>query len=475
MNQHTAPLAEALAQQILNEYIPFDVPGHKGRLQELRDYYGQRCVLLDKNSRGSIDYLCQPRSVIREAEQLAAAAFGARDAFFMVGGTTSSVQAMIMAACNPGDKIILPRNVHFSVINAVILAGAIPVYIEPAVHPKLGIALGVQMDDVALCIQQNRDAKAIFVNNPTYYGICSNLEGITRMAHAHQMLVLADEAHGTHFYFNHKLPRAAMHCGVDLSAISMHKTGGSLTQSSILLSNGALDREIINNTINLMRTTSASYLLLSSLDLARRNLALQGGPLLDMVLLNATQARDQINTIGGYYAFSSEIVDGDAVANFDQTKLSIHTSEIGLSGIEVYALLRDEYHIQIEFGDMRNILALCSLGDRCEDLELLADALRKIKKRHRPHGLNCPVYEYVTPDIVFAPREAFYAPKQRLHISQCANRICADFVMSYPPGIPLLAPGERITRNIIDHILFAAEKGCSISGLMENSTLLVIQ
>ena len=233
MNQQLTPLADALLEQARQDTVAFDVPGHKGNLAPLAEYFGQECLLLDKNSRASIDYLCHPTSVIREAQALAAEAFGAKHAFFMIGGTTSSVQAMVMSACAPGEKIILPRNVHYSVINAVILAGAVPVYIAPQVHPHIGISLGMCFDDVRECIKNNADARAILVNNPTYYGICSNMREIVSLAHEHGMLVLADEAHGTHFYFCDNLPVPAMRCGADLSAVSMHKTGGSLTQSSL--------------------------------------------------------------------------------------------------------------------------------------------------------------------------------------------------------------------------------------------------
>ena len=264
MNQFSAPLADALLKNANDGYISFDVPGHKQNLSPLSEYFGDTCLKLDLNSRKSIDYLCQPRGVIREAERLAAEAFGAKRAFFMVGGTTASVQAMVMSACAPGDKIILPRNVHYSVINAVIIAGAIPVYINPSVHPRLGISLGMRCCDVEKCIEENEDARAIFLNNPTYYGICSDIEKIINIAHSHGIKVLVDEAHGTHFYFSDKLPRAAMHCSADMAAVSMHKTGGSLTQSSILLSADTIDPTHVNNIINLVRTTSASYLLMAT-------------------------------------------------------------------------------------------------------------------------------------------------------------------------------------------------------------------
>ena len=236
-SQDRAPILEALEKMKRARLVPFDVPGHKrGRGNpELTEFLGEQCLSVDVNSMKMLDNLCHPVSVIRDAEALAADAFGATHAFFMVGGTTSAVQAMVLTACKRGDKIIMPRNVHRSAINAMILCGALPVYVNPQMDSMLGISLGMSVADVEKAILENPDAKAVFVNNPTYYGICSDIKSIVKLAHDHNMLVLADEAHGSHLYFSDRLPVAAMHAGADMAAISMHKSGGSLTQSSMLL------------------------------------------------------------------------------------------------------------------------------------------------------------------------------------------------------------------------------------------------
>lgn len=276
--QKKAPLYEALENFRKKRIVPFDVPGHKrGRGNpELVELLGEKCVGIDVNSMKPLDDLCHPSSVIREAEALAADAFGAAHAFFMVGGTTSAVQSMILSVCKEGDKIIMPRNVHKSVINALILNGAIPVYVNPEVDQKLGIALGMEPQKLLQAVEDNPDAVAVLVNNPTYYGICSDMRSIVDIAHSHGMKVLADEAHGTHFSFHNDLPVSAMAAGADMSAVSMHKSGGSLTQSSILLLSKSMNDDYVRQIINLTQTTSASYLLMSSLDISRRNLALNG-------------------------------------------------------------------------------------------------------------------------------------------------------------------------------------------------------
>jgi arginine/lysine/ornithine decarboxylase len=322
----------------------------------------------------------------------------------------------------------------------------------------------MEIDKLKETIEQNPDAKAVLVNNPTYYGICSDIKSIVRLAHDADMLVLADEAHGTHLYFNENLPASAMEAGADMAAVSMHKSGGSLTQSSLLLLSDRVNRGYIEQIINLTQTTSASYLLISSLDISRRNLALRGRESFEKVAQMAEYARDEINSIGGYYAYGKDLVNGSSIFDYDVTKLSVYTRDIGLTGIEVYDLLRDEYDIQIEFGDIGNILAYISIGDRIQDIERLVGALEDIKRLYKRPVSGLHNAEYITPIVTATPQKAFYSDKELVPIKECAGRICGEFVMCYPPGIPILSPGEMITDEIIDYILFSEEKGCSIQG-----------
>ena len=471
--QQAAPIYEALKNHKRDRIVHLDVPGHKGGRgnKELRDFLGENCLRVDVNSMKSLDNLCHPISVIREAEMLAAQAFGAAHAFFIVGGTTASVQAMIMAACKAGDKIIMPRNVHRSAINALVVCGAIPIYVNPGVHHGLGIPLGMSLHDLEKTMQAHPDAKAVLVNNPTYYGVCSNMRGIVEMAHRRNMLVLADEAHGTHFYFGDGLPLPALSAGADMAAVSAHKTGGSLTQSSFLLCGAGVSSGYVRQIINLTQTTSASYLLLSSLDLARKNLSLRGKEMFARTLELAEYGRAEIGEIGGYNAFSSEIIDGDTVFDFDRTKLSVHTRDIGLAGVEVYDILRDEYDIQIEFGDIGNILAIVSPGDRNLEIERFVSALSEIKRLYARDKAGLLSYEYVSPLVALAPQEAFYSEKTAVPIQYSAGRVCGEFVMCYPPGIPILAPGERITGEILEYIAYAKAKGCSLTGTEDMALL----
>jgi len=381
--QSKTPIYQALRDYASRRVVSFDVPGHKqGKGNKtMVEVFGQQCMSLDLNSSKPLDNLTHPTGVILEAEQLAAEAFHAKHAFLMVGGTTSSVQAMIFSVCKPNDEIILPRNVHKSVINALILGGAIPVYVNPGISRELGIGLGIELSTLEATIKAHPKAKAILVNNPTYYGICSNLTGIVEMAHQYGLKVLVDEAHGTHLYFHDHLPISAMAAKADMAAVSLHKTGGSLTQSSLLLLGESMDPNQVRQVINLTQTTSGSYLLLTSLDVARKELYFNGQSSFDKIIQMVNYARQEINQMGGYYAFGEDLINNDSIYSFDSTKLCIHTLGLGLAGIEVYNLLRDEYNIQIEFGDLGNILAIISVGDRQLELERLLGALAEIKRR----------------------------------------------------------------------------------------------
>ena len=468
-SQSKAPVLEAMTQHLQNRVVPFDVPGHKGGRgnSELTDFLGKSCLKADVNSMKPLDNLCHPVSVIKEAQDLAAEAFGAKTAFFIVNGTTGSVQTMIMTACKSGDKIIMPRNVHRSAINALVVNGAVPVYVNPGTNKELGIPLGMSVENVKKAIAENPDAKAVLINNPTYYGVCSDLREIVRIAHENNMLALVDEAHGTHFYFGENMPVSGMAAGADMAAVSMHKTGGSLTQSSILLCGSNINSDYVRQVINLTQTTSGSYLLISSLDIARKNLALNGKSIFKKTVQFAEYARNEINKLGGYYAFGNELCDNNAFFDFDKTKLSVHTRDIGLAGIEVYDILRDDYGIQIEFGDIGNILAIISAGDRALEIERLISSLSEIKRLYSKDKTGMFDHEYINPEVITAPQKAFYSNKKSVPINQSSGMVCGEFVMFYPPGIPILAPGEKITDEIINYINYAKEKGCFMTGTQD--------
>lgn len=462
-----APIYEALKKLIADDTVPFDVPGHKrGRGNPyLQEFLGTKAVEYDVNSSKTIDNAMHPTGVIREAEKLMADAFNADEAFLMVNGTTSAVQAMVMAACKAGEKIIMPRNVHKSAINALILSGAIPVYINPGINHDYGISLGMSLENVQLALEENPDAKAIFIVNPTYYGICSNIKEIVKLAHEYEMLVLVDEAHGTHFYFGDNSPYGGMQLGADMCALSLHKTGGSLTQSSVLLVNEErISSHYVRSIINITQTTSSSYLLMTSLDLARMQLALKGREMINHAVELADYAREEIKKIGGYKVFSRNLINGNTVADYDVTKLSINVSHVGLSGFEISDILRDEFKILIEYGDANNFMCVISLGDNKENIDKLVFALKEIKEKYGSDKIDIAKAEFITPVVSVSPREAFYARKMPVLFTESEGLVSGEFIMCYPPGIPVVSPGEIISQEAIDYILYSKAKGSVITG-----------
>ncbi|MCD5415108.1 MAG: aminotransferase class I/II-fold pyridoxal phosphate-dependent enzyme [Clostridiales bacterium] len=468
MNQERTPIFNALKEYRKENIIPFDVPGHKhGKgLKEFANYMGNVVMELDVNSMKSLDNILNPIGVIKEAEQLAAQAYSADHSFFLVNGTTAGIQAMIMSACEPGDKIIIPRNAHKSAISGIILSGAIPIYIQSEIDKHLGIAMGVTVDSVKKAINRHPDSKAVFIINPTYYGAISDLAEITKIAHSANMVVLVDEAHGAHIHFHDQLPASAMELGADLSALSLHKTGGSLTQSSILLlKKGGINHAKVKKSLNLMQTTSASYLLMASLDVARKQLALEGCNLLAKTLNLARQARKMINKIKGMSAFGKELVGMPGVFDYDETKLGVHVSELGLTGFEVYDLLRDKYNIQVELADMHNILAIVSLGDDEKSINALAHALKDISLKFKTNKEIKKIDKILeNPNIIVSPRDAYFSDKRSVKLENAVDEISGESVMIYPPGIPIVTPGEKITKEMIEHIKLWKKEEAQLQG-----------
>lgn len=468
LNQNTAPLFEAMKAYHKWNVTPFDVPGHKHGLgiKEMVDYFGSTMLELDVNAMKSLDNISNPIGVIKEAEDLAAKAYGADHSFFLVNGTTSGVQAMIMSVCEPGDKIIIPRNAHKSAVTALILSGAVPVYIQPEVNEDLGIAMGISVDKVREAIKNHPEAQGVFLIHPTYYGATSDIKAIVELAHENDMVVLVDEAHGAHMKFHPDLPREAMVVGADMSAVSTHKTGGSLTQSSLLLLNdGLVDAKTVKTTLNLTQTTSASYLLMGSIDIARKQLVTNGKEMLDEVLRVSRWARDEINRIPGLYAFGKELVGSPGVFDFDETKLGVNVRKLGITGLEAYDILRDEYNIQVELGDMYNILAIVSLGDNEKSLGILVDALRDIAEKYRQNKEVKLIKEILkNPEVIVSPRDAYYSRKKLVKLEDAKGEVSGESIMAYPPGIPVVTPGERISEEMIEYVKELKKKASLLQG-----------
>jgi arginine decarboxylase len=476
MDQSRTPLFDALTAHAKRNPLQFHIPGHKkgaGMDAEFRSFIGDNALSIDLINIAPLDDLHQPSGAIAEAQALAAEAFGADYTFFSVQGTSGAIQTMIMSVCGPGDKIIVPRNAHKSVMSAIIFAGARPVFLSPAMDEQLGIAHGITTRSVRKALERHPDAKAVLVINPTYFGISANLKEIVELSHSYDIPVLVDEAHGAHIQFHDDLPLSAMQAGADMAATSVHKLGGSLTQSSVLNIKGSrVNPTHVQAVLSMLTTTSTSYLLLASLDAARRNLALNGREMVDRALRLAQSARERINKIQGLYCFGEEILGTEAAFDYDPTKLTIHVRKLGITGYEMERRLRERFNIEVELSDMYNILCIVTPGDSEETIERLLQALASIAEEQS--GASeikriVPVKNPIIPTLALSPRDAFYAQTESVPLAEADGRIMAEFIMVYPPGIPILLPGEVISRENIDYIIEHIQVGLPVQGPEDKS------
>jgi arginine decarboxylase len=474
MDQQRTPLFTALTKHAARNPIQFHIPGHKkgvGMDPEFRSFIGDNALSIDLINIAPLDDLHQPTHVIEEAQKLAAEAFGADQTFFSVQGTSGAIMTMILSVVGEGDKIIVPRNIHKSVMAAIIFAGARPVFLSPVRDERLGIDHGVTTRSVRRALEKHPDAKAVLVINPTYFGVCANLKEIVELVHSYDIPVLVDEAHGVLIHFHEKLPLSAMQAGADMAATSVHKLGGSMTQSSVLNVQGPrVNTKRIQTIMSMLTTTSTSYILLASLDTARRQLALHGRDIAERTIELAQYARSEINRIHGLYCFGDDILGTEATYDYDPTKLCIHVRHLGLTGYDVENWLRDNYNIEVELSDMYNILCLITPGDTREDIDTLLTALRRLADEH--HGNEAKELVITIPEIPqlsLWPRDAFYGETESIPFRESAGRIIAEFIYVYPPGIPILLPGEVITQSLIDYIVDHVEVGLPVKGPEDRS------
>lgn len=474
--QQETPLFTGLKNHAKKNPIPFHIPGHKkgvGMDPSFRSFIGENALSIDLINIEPLDDLHHPQGMIKQAQDLAASAFGADYTFFSVQGTSGAIMAMVLSVCGPGDKIIVPRNIHKSVTTALIFSGAIPIFIHPELDKKLGIAHGITPESVGRAIKAHPDAKGVFVINPTYFGIAADLQRIVEIAHSHDIPVLVDEAHGVHIHFHDQLPLSAMQAGADLAATSVHKLGGSLTQSSVLnLREGLVSHARVQSVLSMLTTTSTSYILLASLDVARKQLATKGKELLDETIRLAEITRKEINTIDHLFCAGAEILGSEATFGYDPTKLIISVKQLGITGYNVEVWLRNHYNIEVELSDMYNILCIITPGDTNKETNLLVQALKKLAESHQKSATDTQLDVTIPaiPLLSITPRDAFYAESETVLLKDSAGRTSAESIMVYPPGIPIFIPGEIITEENLIYIKQNLAAGLPVQGL-EDDTL----
>lgn len=471
MSQYNTPLFSGLLEHAKKNPVQFHIPGHKkgaGIDPDFRNFIGDNALSIDLINIGPLDDLHQPKGIIKQAQALAAEAFGADHTFFSVQGTSGAIMAMVMAVCGPNDKIIVPRNVHKSVMSAIVFSGAIPVFIHPEIDENLGISHGITTDAVEKALMQHPDAKGVLVINPTYFGISADLKKIVEIAHAHGVPVLVDEAHGVHIHFHEQLPLSAMQAGADMAATSVHKLGGSMTQSSVLnVREGLVSAKHVQSILSMLTTTSTSYLLLASLDVARKRLATEGKQLIEKTIQLAQSVRKRINEIDHLYCVGEEILGSKATFDYDPTKLIISVKDLGMTGYDVEKWLREKYRIEVELSDLYNILCIITFGDTEVEADLLVKALKELAEERESLTEKAEPLKVLLPDIpllALTPRDAFYAETEVIPLEESEGRIIAEFVMVYPPGIPIFIPGEIITKENLHYIKENLEAGLPVQG-----------
>ncbi|BAB76586.1 aminotransferase class I/II-fold pyridoxal phosphate-dependent enzyme [Anabaena sp. FACHB-709] len=476
LDQNQTPLIESIKACTARHHAAFYTPGHKqgrGIAQPLADLLGKAVFSADLTELADLDNLSAPQGVIQEAQQLAAAAFGASQTWFLVNGSTCGVEAAILATCRPGDKIILPRNVHSSAIAGLILSGAIPIFIYPEYDPVLDIAHSITPEAVKAALQQHPDAKAVLTVYPTYYGVCGDLEAIAQVTHHYNIPLLVDEAHGAHFAFHPELPTSALAAGADLTVQSIHKVLGAMTQASMLHIQGdRINAVRVSQALQLLQSTSPSYVLLASLDAARQQMALSGKQLMSRTLQLANEARERISQIPGLSVLQPPTkTPSPGFTTLDKTRLTVTVSGLGLTGFAAEEILDEQLGVTAEFATLQHLTFIISLGNTATDIEQLVQGFTTLAETTLPTKalVNPKVNSNLEYFSEISPRDAFFADSETLSIEQACDGICAEIVCPYPPGIPVLMPGEVITKPAIEYLQHIQSLGGFITGCADTS------
>lgn len=477
LRQLVAPISKAMDAYAGDGALAFHTPGHKqglGAHPLLRRLITSDGLRQEVSLMEELDDLHTPFGCIKEAEELAAELWGARRTLFQINGTTGAIHAMLLGTLNPGDKVLVPRNAHQSIMGGIILSGAVPIFVQPEIDLKLGIPMGVTLETLRSKLAENDEIKAVVMVYPTYYGVAADLQAIADFLHQREILLLVDEAHGAHLKFSDELPKQALDCGADVVAQSTHKLLGSMTQTSMLhIGSDRVDLVRIEKAAALLQSTSPNQLLLASLDIARLQMAEDGGDLLKRAVELSQWLRREINAIPGLYCPGDEILGGTAVHGLDYTKITVNLSGIGMSGIRAEEILRHEYKVQCELSDPRNILFIISMADRQQECERLVEVLRDLAMRAPEVEVEKPFEGALElnriPEMKLSFREAFFGECEKVIFEHAVGRISAETIVFYPPGVPVLCPGEEINDDVVSYVRQWQSVGMRVVGPADTS------
>ncbi len=468
VDHRQAPLLEALERERERSAAAFTTPGHKqgaGIDEALRGLLGREIFASDL----WLGTAAHDRA-LRGAQELAADAWGADRSFFLGNGSSSGNHAFLLATLCPGDEVLVSRDLHTSLLTALILCGARPIYFTPRLHPTLGVGLGIAPEDVAAALDAHPSARLVALVSPTYWGVAADLAGVVEVAHARGVPVYVDEAWGAHFPFHPALPPSAMACGADGAVTSVHKLLAGLTPGAILNVQGLrVDAGRVNAAVRMTQTTSPFVPLFASIDACRRQMALNGTSLLHETIALAAEARARIARIPRL-----SLVDGERLGlppcRYDATRLVIDVQGLGSTGIEVERVLRERFGVAPEMSDLVGIVCLISVGDTAESIDRLVNALAALERTplretdRFDNLLRSSAAAVATGPQAMSPREAHFAPAHAVPLATATGRVAVELVVPYPPGIPALVPGEVITAEKVSHLRMMAQAGMHICG-----------
>lgn len=457
------PIVDALNKILNDEIISFHMPGHKkGYTYQQLGYkdIATNIYRLDTTEIPGTDNLHTPEESIKDSLEMAKRAFKSDKTYYLVNGSTCGIEAAIMAITNPKDKLIINRDCHQSAINACILGDVDPVYINTTINEGTNAIEGINFYNVKQVIDENLDAKAIFVTYPTYFGNVFDLEKVCKYAHSKNMIVVVDEAHGAHLGLSETLPKTALSQGADIVIQSTHKTLPSFTQSSMLhIQGNRVDENRLSTMLRITQSSSPSYILMASLELAVDLYINKGRNLMNNLIKNINDLKEELNNLKHLKFDKSD----------DITKIFINTKQMGITGYELEDILRKNYKIQVELANYYGILLIATIGNTKDEFDSLRNALYKIDSEYfKQKELVDIKYPISVPKKEFTPREAFYTNTKSVKIDDSIGMICGEYIIPYPPGISLVSPGEVITKEVIDYILYCKQKGMNVNGVKDS-------
>lgn len=467
--QSSAPIYEAIQNYISENNLRCHMPGHLGgagfRLKEF-----QQVAAMDVTEVPGLDDLHLPREAISRAQQLMAEAFGAGQSLFLVNGASSGIHSLFLSL-PVGAEVVVPRNAHLSFFAGMVLSGAKPHYVLPRVDEETGAALCIDANDIDLCLKRNPDVAAVFITSPVYYGVTSQVKECVSRAHQYGVQFFVDEAHGSHFRFHPDYPGTALQAGADAAVNGFHKTLPVFNQGAVLhLGSHFPGSERVFKAFSLLTTTSPSYPIMASIDLARKFMEDEGFAHLQKAYELSSYYKKKLNDLKGIHCWGEELCSRAGVGGLDPLKITISLSGLSIDGFQMARIMRDNYGVQVELAEPHLVMAMMSIFHNREDWERLFQTVKNISLSYgsTKRG-NLGVKVPPAPSVCMSPREAFLAPSITVPLDKCRDRICAEMVAPYPPGIPCLLPGEQITAEVIDYLKYLRTCKVNVQGPQDSS------